>query len=104
MIDVHNNGQHEQVLAENVSVQASSSHVVVMEPTLQLVEGALDWWINLTGKFDPGSMRASIVSHSTIIGLAERSNVQLWDTPGAMEASLMFKATTPSSKQERPPE
>ena len=28
VIDIHNNGQHEQVLAENVSVQASSSHVV----------------------------------------------------------------------------
>ena len=57
VIDVHNNGQHEQVLAENVSVQASSSHVVVMEPTLQLVEGALDWWINLTGNLgdEPGT-------------------------------------------------
>lgn len=57
VVDLHNNGLHEQVLAENLNVGASSSHVVVVEPTLQLTEGVVDWWINLTGDLgeEPGT-------------------------------------------------
>jgi hypothetical protein len=57
VVDLHNNGHHEQVLAENVAIGASSSHVVVVEPNLQLTEGAIDWWINLTGPLgdEPGT-------------------------------------------------
>lgn len=57
VVELNNNGQHEQVLAENVNVGASTSHVVVLEPTLQLTEGVIDWWINLTGDLglEPGT-------------------------------------------------
>ena len=57
VVDLHNNGQHEQVLLENASVDASSSSMVTLEPTLQLTEGALSWWVNLTGDVgtEPGT-------------------------------------------------
>ncbi len=57
VVDLHNNGHHEQVVLENASVEASSSSFVSLQPTMQLTEGVLSWWVNLTGNVgtEPGT-------------------------------------------------
>ena len=52
-----NEGQNEHLLVENVTVNASSSHLLTMAPALQLVEGHLAWSIELlnVSESEPGT-------------------------------------------------
>ena len=50
VLTIENAGQTEASTLQNITVQASSSYVVQVQPSLRLSEGDLLWWVNLTGE------------------------------------------------------
>ena len=57
VLTVENDGQTVVNAVENISVEASSSSLVTVQPSLQLAEGDVSWWVNLTGDLgdEPGT-------------------------------------------------
>ena len=49
VLTIENAGQTEANALTNLTVQASSSYMVLIQPSLRLSEGDLSWWVNLTG-------------------------------------------------------
>ena len=47
---IENAGHTEASTLQNITVQASSSYLVQVQPSLRLSEGDLSWWVNLTGE------------------------------------------------------